>query len=370
MRVLHIFKTYIPENFTGIPRVIETVAEGTARYGVRTSVLTLSPRPATEQPVQVGQHAVYQVPLTLELRSSRFSLGAFSLFRKLNAEADILHYHFPSPMGDLLHLVGGAGKPALVTYHCDIVKQKFLRHLYAPIMHRFLDKLDAIVATSPNYAASSPVLQRYAEKTHVIPIGITPDAVADPARVAHWREKLGKNFFLFVGSHRYYKGLPFLIAAARRVPYKIALIGEVNEAEIEGCPENVTVIGKVNDVDKTAILELSRGLILPSHLRAEAFGIVLLEAMRASRPIVSCEIGSGMSYVNLHEQTGLILPPRDPDALAAAMTRLSEHPVEAAQFGTTGRARFEAEFQASMMAQRYHALYSRLLRASALSFGI
>lgn len=362
MHVLHIFKTYLPENSTGIPRVIESLAESIASFGVRSSVLTLSPSPSAEQPVRVGQHMVYQAPLTLDLRSSGFSLKAFDLFRKLKSEVDILHYHFPWPMGDLLHLRGGEGKPALATYHCDIVKQKILRHAYAPIMHRFLGQMDTIVATSPNYAASSPVLQRYAAKTDVIPIGITPDAPADTVRVADWREKLGKNFFLFIGSHRYYKGLPFLIEAARRVPHKIVLIGEVNEAEIKGRPENVMVVGKVNEADKFAILELSRGLILPSHLRAEAFGVVLLEAMRASRPIVTCEIGSGMSYVNQHEKTGLILQPRDPGALASAMTRLTENPDDAERFGAAGRARFEAEFQALAMAQRYHALYSRLLK--------
>lgn len=362
MRVLHIFKNYIPENFTGIPRVIEAIAEGTTPLGVHTSVFTLSPRPAREQPVKIGSHVVYQAPLTFEIRSSGFSLAAFNIFKRLTDKADILHYHFPWPMGDFLHLACGKGKPALVTYHSDIVKQKILRHPYAPVMHTFLSKMDAIIATSPNYADSSPVLRRYAAKTKVIPIGITPDAPSDPARIFDWHKKLGEQFFLFIGSHRYYKGLPFLIEAARRVPYNIVLIGEVNAAEIKECPENVTVIGKVNDADKTAILELSRGLILPSHLRAEAFGVVLLEAMRASKPIVTCEIDSGMSYVNRHEETGLILPPRDPDALAAAMTRLSEHPDEAAVFGAVGRERFEAEFQASIMAQRYHSLYSKLLQ--------
>jgi glycosyltransferase involved in cell wall biosynthesis len=361
MQVLHVFKSYIPDNFTGIPRVIETLAESTRPLGLTNSVLTLSPHVAAEQPLRVGSHDVYQAPLTVNIRSSGFSVQAFELFRKLRAEADILHYHFPWPMGDMLHLAAGARKPAIVTYHCDIVKQKVLRYAYAPLMHRFLAQMDAIVSTSPNYAASSPVLQRYPEKTKIIPIGIAPEPPADPARVAHWRAKLGEGFFLFIGSHRYYKGLPFLIEAVRHCDQKIALIGEVNEAQIEDRPETVTVIGKVNDADKSAILELCRGLVLPSHLRAEAFGVVLLEAMRAGKPIITCDIGSGMNYVNRHEQTGLIIAPRDPDALAGAMTRLAADPTEAARFGTAGRARFEAKFQADVMARRYFDLYTRLL---------
>ena len=361
MQILHIFKTYIPDDFTGIPRVIETIAEGTAVLGISTNVLTLSKNVQKIQPIRVDNHNVYQAPLTINIRSSGFSAQAYGLFQNLQAKADILHFHFPWPMGDMLHLAGRTHKPALTTYHCDIVKQKILRHVYAPLMHNFLNKMDAIVATSPDYAASSPVLQRYSDKTEIIPIGITSNVLSNPERVATWRSRLGQDFFLFIGSHRYYKGLSFLIEAARRCDHKVVLIGEVNNAEIESYPDNIINVGKVNDSDKAAILELCCGLVLPSHLRAEAFGVVLLEAMRASKPIITCDIASGMNYVNRHEETGLIVPPRSPDALAAAMNRLASCPKTAQHFGKAGYKRFKAEFHANAMARRYRDLYSRLL---------
>ena len=91
---------------------------------------------------------------------------------------------------DVVHFACGVprmGKPTLVTYHSDIVRQKFLLHLYRPLMQRFLGSVDRIVASSPNYLATSPVLQRYREKVTVIPYGLDKSrpnyAPADPARL-------------------------------------------------------------------------------------------------------------------------------------------------------------------------------------------
>ncbi|MFH3574861.1 N-acetyl-alpha-D-glucosaminyl-diphospho-ditrans,octacis-undecaprenol 3-alpha-mannosyltransferase WbdC, partial [Acinetobacter baumannii] len=93
---------------------------------------------------------------------------------------------------DMLHLSARPDARTVVTYHSDIVKQKRLMKLYQPLQERFLASVDCIVASSPNYVASSQTLKKYQDKTVVIPFGLEQhDVQHDPQRVAHWRETVG-----------------------------------------------------------------------------------------------------------------------------------------------------------------------------------
>ena len=160
MKILHVYKTYLPDDFTGVPRVIHTLAENTGKYGVENEVFTLSKSPSAT-PLKIGSHLVRQFKCEINISSSSLSVSSILHSKRIFDGADIIHYHFPWPMGDLLYLLRGRSKPSLVTYHSDIVRQKNLLRFYRPVMTRFLDGVDEIVATSPNYrgqqSSSCPV---------------------------------------------------------------------------------------------------------------------------------------------------------------------------------------------------------------------
>lgn len=361
MRVLHVYKTYLPDDFTGVPRVIHALAEGMAPHGVQSHVLALSKtHGGTEQ--DVDNHRVHLAKQDINIASAGLSLSGFGLFRRLARDADIVNYHFPWPMADMLHLLGRPKAPSVVTYHSDIVRQKNLLKLYAPVQNLFLSQVDAIVATSPNYVRTSAVLAKFPDKTSVVPIGIPDVAPPAAALVESWRDKVGSGFFLFVGALRYYKGLQFLMAAAREtgLPVVVAGGGDTTEWAEMGGP-SVRFVGPVSDDDKIALLALSRAFVFPSHIRSEAFGVALAEAARAGRAMISCEIGTGTSFVNLDGETGLVVPPEDVSALGAAMRTLAAAPDRAVAFGRGARARFENMFRAEDMAGAYLELYRRLL---------
>ncbi|MFN3622665.1 MAG: glycosyltransferase [Hyphomicrobium sp.] len=359
MKILQVFKVYLPDGFAGVERVIYEIAEGTTRLGFDHSVLSLSRSPNVDG-IPIGSHHGFSARLHLDIASTPLSLAAWGLYRRLAAEADLVHFHFPWPMGDLLHMTSGVRKPTIVTYHSDVVKQKVLLRAYRPLMHRFLDRADRIVATSPGYAESSDVLQRYRSKTSVICLGIDEQhPAADPLLVEEWRRRVGDRFFLFVGQFRYYKGIDFLLAAAAQTGVPVVLAGSGSLAEhVERTrPPNVFLAGPIDDANKNALLELCTALVLPSHLRSEAFGVVLLEAARAGKPLISCEIGTGTTYVNKDGVTGIAVPPADVGALAAAMRTLANDQKMASAMGRAARDRFDQLLTARVMCRQYADLY-------------
>jgi rhamnosyl/mannosyltransferase len=328
--------------------------------------LALTPgRPGT---IEVGGHKVHRVKRLFKVASTDISFRALAEFKRLAAGADLVHYHFPYPLADMGHFWAAHRKPSLVTYHSDIVAQKKLLFLYKPLMNRFLQSVPIIVATSPNYIASSPVLKNLAGKTRCIPLGLPLASPIAPELLESWRRRLWGKFFLFVGAFRYYKGVDFLLTAAKDLPCPIVLMGDGGEemalkarASAEKL-DNVHFLGAMSDQDKEAVLSLCYGLVCPSHLRSEAFGLSLLEAARCGKPLVSCEIATGTTYINIHGETGLVVPPADPAALKAALLTLWNDPVLAARLGAGARQRFEALFTAEKMVRAYVDLYGELLK--------
>lgn len=368
MRVLHFFKTYWPDTFGGVERTIHALAKGGVSHGIEADVLSLSRSPI-ENTRKFDGHMAYKAKLDLEFASTGFSREAFTRFRELSIRADVVHYHFPWPFMDIVHLLSPPGKPSVITYHSDIVKQKTLLRLYAPLMHRFLSSVDRIVATSPNYLMTSEVLQRYREKTSVIPIGLDPADYprASEEEKARWRGRFPRPFFLFVGVLRYYKGLHVLLDAVQAVDVDIVIVGdgpmrqELQEKAGSTAAANVHFLGALPDSAKAALLELCHGFVFPSHLRSEAYGLSLVEAAMFGKPMISCEIGTGTSFVNQDGETGIVVPPEDPAALAAAMNRLLSDDAFCRAAGSRASEWAQEVMSAASMTAAYADLYKEMV---------
>jgi rhamnosyl/mannosyltransferase len=213
------------------------------------------------------------------------------------------------------------------------------------------------------------VLDRYRDKTRVITFGLDKSSYPEPeqARLDGWRAKLGPKFFLFVGVLRYYEGLHILLDAAAGTGYPVVIVGAGPiEQELKARAErlglnNVVFLGRVDELDKVALLKLCYAVAFPSHLRSEAFGISLLEAAMFGKPMISSEIGTGTTYINVDRQTGLVVPPSDHEALRAAMRTLWDDPAMAQEMGRRAEARYWQLFTAEQMAERYASLYQELV---------
>jgi rhamnosyl/mannosyltransferase len=133
-------------------------------------------------------------------------------------------------------------------------------------------------------------------------------------------------------------------------------------------PRQVVFAGEVDDAELLACYHACDALVLPSVTRAEAFGMVQLEAMACSKPVISTDLPSGVPWVNRHGESGLVVPPEDAASLREALERLTGDPALRLRLGTGARARVESEFTAAVMAERTVAVYERVLgRAVAAS---
>ena len=371
INILHVYKTSMPSSYGGVESFIDTLCKADSKLGVKNTVLTLHPKPQ-KQPIEMDSYSVHQAKQNLFLASTGFSVSAFSKFKRLSNDADVIHYHFPNPFADMLHLACRPKKPSIVTYHSDVIKQKHLLHIYRPLKQRFLNSVNKIVATSPNYFVTSNVLQQFSDKVSVIPIGIDPKAyeTVDTERLDFWRNRLSKPFFLFIGAIRYYKGLHIALKAIAGTGIQIAIAG-INGIEKDLKAQaaalqlkNVDFLGFVDDEDKIALLHLCYGFIFPSHLRSEAFGISLLEAAIVGKPMISCEIDTGTTFVNSANETGLVINPGSPRELREAMEFLLDNPEVAANMGKNAKKRSLELFTADQQARSYFYLYQQLVNSN------
>jgi len=374
VKVLHIYRTYFPDPPGGLQEAIRQISLATRDFGVESKIFTLSPNPEPRTIAfdegDVVRSKSWAAPASCDLGG----LDSLRQFRVLAQWADVLHFHFPWPFADVLRLLGEPHKPAVMTYHSDVVRQKYVGYVYGPLMRWMLRSMDAVVATSPAYARTSSVLTAVvAEKRlRVIPLGMADFASGECTTESDVnlisRLSLGERpYFLSLGVLRYYKGLHTLIEAAPRIGANIVIAGSGPEMErlkkqaAETGASNVIFAGQVSNEEKAALLRGCRGLVLPSHLRSEAFGMVLVEAAMFGKPLVCCEVGSGTSYVNEHGVTGFVVPPESPKALADAMTALLSNEALANRMGGAARHRYEMLFSASALGTAYRNLYSRIL---------
>lgn len=368
MKVLHVFKTYYPYTKGGIEKVIHEIIIGARDRGVTSDVFTFGDK---TEVVQSDGYKVFFQKRLVEIASTPISLTAFFAFKKIAKDYDIIHYHFPYPFADLLHFFCRLKKPSIVTYHSDIVKQKFLLKLYEPLAKRFLKSMDKIIATSPNYVKTSKLLEKVSDNIEIIPLGIDDTMYqVNHDLEAKWRLKFPENgFFLFIGVLRYYKGLHVLIEAAKDANYPIVILGagaiedELKKQAKSRSVSNVHFVGALKDEDKTALLKLCHGVVFPSHLRSEAFGLSLVEGAIFSKPLISSEIGTGTTYINIDNETGIVVPPGDSKALREAMDYLWENKNEANRMGLAAYKRYKMLFTADKMVAAYAKQYKQVLRS-------
>ena len=377
LSVLHVYKDFFPPVYGGIEQHLNLLCR-TLRPFCDVRVLVSASGSSRTRREMVDGIPVMRAGEWLRVASAPICPTWPILLRRLRA--DIHHFHFPNPTGDVSYWFSGARGKIVVTYHSDIVRQSTILPLYRPFLWRLLRKADVILPTSPSYVESSEYLRPFRDKCEVVPLGVDLHRFerreAIEARAAEWRAEWKAPMVLFVGRLRYYKGVDVLMRAARRIEGRIAIVGDgpyenilrIMHRDLD-LGDRVVFLGAQSEFDLLALYRAARVFVLPSTLRSEALGLAMIEAMASGSPVVSTELGTGTSWVNQHDVTGRVVPPGNPAALAEAINAILADDALAERYGCAARARVEAEFSHQVMARRVLRVYERITGEHLLSEG-
>jgi rhamnosyl/mannosyltransferase len=359
--VLQVGKFY-PPHMGGIETHLQALCGALVPHANVRVIVSSDDRHTVEEIVD----AVPVARLATLLTAFSTSISPAMVSRIRDSGAELVHIHLPNPAAVLAYLASGHRGRLIVTYHSDTVKQKFLGRMFEPLLHAALRKSAAIIATSPNYLATSPVLQAFRDRCHVIPYGIDTAQFeqCDAEAVRGVRQRFGERLVVSVGRLVYYKGFEVLIRAMASVRGKLVIVGEGPlRGELErlaaqlGVTENVVFAGEINNASLTTYYHAADLFALASVARSEAFGIVQIEAMAAGLPVVNTSLDSGVPFVSVDGKTGLTVPPGDPQALAAAINRLLDDEGLRQTLGQAGVRRAKREFSLDTMLRRTLQLY-------------
>ena len=361
LRVLQVGKYYAPFK-GGMESSLELLCRGLKDH-VDLEVLVANESNKTVREEWNGV-SVHRLAQQLKVSSSSICLGLWQAMRV--ARADIVHIHLPNPLALLTFHLGGISSRLICTYHSDIVKQRILAQIIEPLQEGALKRCEALIAGTPQLIESSPVLSRHKDRCVVIPFGLRDSCFhpADAGDVAALRLKFPGPIILGVGRLVYYKGFEVLIQAFARVrrPGTLLIVGEgplrqkleqlITELGLEG---RVVLMGSVPET--APYFEACDVFVLSSVAKTETFGVVQLEAMARSKPVINTNLESGVTFVSIHEQTGLTVPIGNVEALGEAINRLLQDPSLRKRYGEAGYQRVITEFTAEKMVKRTLELY-------------
>ena len=376
MRVTMVNK-YYPPHLGGIEYHMRDLASALARRGhsVRALVSDESRETVREE---IEGVEVTRLGRAFAYASTPIALGMRAAVREQasgESPADLLHLHFPYPWGEVSWLAARSPLPAVMTYHSDIVRQKTMLAAYAPLLRRVLDRMDVIIASSPDMVEHSPFLSRVAEKCRVVPFGIDVDRFEldahEAVRATTIRAMHPRPIVLFVGRLVYYKGVDVLVEAMASVDADLVVVGtgpleRQLRARIAhlGMQERTTLLPALAAEDLAVWFNAAHVLCLPSVARSEAFGLVQLEAHAAGTPVVSTGLTTGVPFVNKDGVTGLTVEPGSADELARALRMLVEDDSLRERLGRQAKERARAEFTIDRMVDDTLAVYHEAMEVA------
>lgn len=379
MKIIQTNKAYYPK-VGGIETTITNLSEGLVKqYNVSVEVLTCSNQRSTEyERKNLNGVEITYLPTFGFIASLPISLSYMHSLSKLSG--DILHIHEPFPWADLSYLfskkIRSNFRKLVVSWHSDIVRQKWALSFYRPYIHKFLKLADKILVSNKNLIEFSEYLPEYKSKCEVIPLGAKLDWVNNSSSRTDQVKKIKNDYssplVLFVGRLVYYKGIQYLIDAINQVPnVSLVIIGSgplkkelLNQIQKLNLEKRIHILPEVDEETLHSFYEACDIFVLPSVEKSETYGIVQIEAMACGKPVVCTELKTGTSFINQHERTGFVVPPRDSNALSETIQKLIFNDTLRTEMGLNAQQRALMEFTSEKMVARTYKVYQELLNRS------
>jgi rhamnosyl/mannosyltransferase len=368
MKVTHLGKFYPPVP-GGMERVLQALCEGERELGVDSRALV----------VGTARHTVHDtvngVPVTraasmLRVGSVWFAPALIPLLTRV--DTDVLVLHEPNPMALLAYAIARPAHRLVVWYHSEVLRSRWrYKLIYEPFLEIPFRRASRIAVSSPALIEHADALAAHRRRCEVIPFGLDITPAESPEThpsVRTVRERWNGPIALFVGRLVPYKGVDVVLRALVGVDVAAVIVGDgplraelEQEASRLGIASRTFFVGSVDDAAASAWYGTCDLFVLPSVTRAEAFGLVQLEAMARGKPVISTRLETGVPWVNVDGETGFTVPPRDEAALREALGRLIGDQAVRTRMGAAARQRYLNEFTRARMVERTRALYSTVL---------
>jgi phosphatidylinositol alpha-mannosyltransferase len=320
--------------------------------------------PPAQDVIQIGQ--AIAVPYNGSIGRVTLSLRLeYLVERMLKRERfDVIHHHEPLVPFLSMQILDSAKCPNVATFHA-FGGFSLSYWLGRPIGQRYMKKLAARIAVSS--AARHFVSQYFPGEYRIIPNGVDVDFYAKARPFPEYRD--GKVNILFVGRVEPRKGAMYLLRAyaklkEHRPDTRLIFVsagpqlGAMRRFVRENGLRDVLFAGRVDDIDKARFYKTADIFCAPSTGQ-ESFGIVLLEAMAAGRAVVASDI-HGYKKVVQRNVTGLLVEPRDADALCRAISQLIDDPALRERLGDAGAERAR-EFDWEHVARQLEDVYQEVV---------
>ena len=321
----------------GVNNHVRSLADELRRRGCDVDVLAPAARALSEAGF-VGLGGSVPVPYNGSVARIAFGPRALARVRRAvgRGRYDLLHVHEPlSPSVGLL-AARAARVPVVATFHANLDRSLALS-LARPVLRRTFDRLDARIAVSPS--ARDTWQRWFGGSMQVIPNGVGAEFFSKPEPLPGYRA--GDPTVLFVGRLEPRKGLVYLVRAFLRLKpsfprLRLLVVGRGDPKQQEKVMAmvpprlrtDVLFAGSVPQDDLPSYFASADVFCAPS-LGGESFGIVLAEAMAVGVPVVCSDIAGYRDLVR-DDHEGLLVPPRDPEALAGAIGALLDNPARRA----------------------------------------
>lgn len=374
MKILHINKFYFPW-IGGVETICKKLAENFAKNKLnKISVLCCNDRFSTEQ-TYINKVQVIRASTLFTAFGMPVSIKFFFLFKALSNDYDIIHIHWPFPLGIIALVLFKPKAKIIITWHSDIVRQKIFEFFLTPFITKSLDIADAIIVPTKNHVKFSRWLKKFYSKIHIIPFGIETNFYhkTSKTKAKNLKGKFqNKAIILSVGRLNYYKGIEYLLKALPLVEKEIKnficiIIGTgPQEKTLKILTKRLNIEQYVVFLNKMSTPKLKVFFlacdifVLPSIYQSEAFGLVQLEAMLAKKPVINTNLPSGVPLVSINTLTGLTVPPKNSLLLAEAILKLLKNKKLRANFGKQAYKRVMRFFTLKIMIEKHRYLYNKL----------
>lgn len=330
----------------GVMAHIYHLKHGLEKYGHQVKIIAPLSGPPPNYSSNTGLIPLGRsVPVPTGGSTARISLSVWlrpKIKELLKQEAfDVIHLHEPlAPIIPLLilHLSQSVNVGTFHAFHGSSKTYFFTKYL----LRKWYNKLDGRIAVSQ--PALDFVSKHFPGTYEVIPNGIDFNRFANPKiKIEDYQD--GKINILFVGRMEKRKGLKYLLGAYSKLKWqypnsRLIVVGPGNPEPdcyrliAERNIEDVVFVGGVSSEDLPRYYQAADIFCSPAT-SGESFGIVLLEAMASGKPIIASNI-EGYSSVMSHGDEGLLVPPKDEEALTEALSNLIKDPSLREKLGTNG----------------------------------